>query len=95
MGRKRIYTPEEAKARKAQAANERNKLKAQLNLKLWPSDKARWQAYARSIGFAEKDGFIAMLSACVERCILEDGWTWEPTPEDMEQIKIDAENRRS
>lgn len=93
-GRPAIYTPEEAKQRKIDRANAHNRNKTSIDLKVWPSHKARWKAYAKHLGFGDRDAFAGMIGACVERCILEDGWTWEPTEEDKAQILKEAEQRK-
>lgn len=85
------YTPEEARARHIQQATKHAAMKTTINVRIWPMQKARLKAYADHMGL----DLATMLQACAERCIMADNWTWEPTPEDIELIKADAEARRA
>lgn len=92
MAIKPKYTQDEAKARhyaRNAAWNKENT--TTINIRILPIDKARYAAYAQCMGLP----LATMMRTCVERCIVDDNWTWEPTPEDIELIKADTEARRA
>lgn len=92
MVRKPIYSPDEAKARqyKRQSAWSREHMTT-INIRLLPIDKARYAAYAAHVGLP----LATMMRACVEQCIIDDNWTWEPqTPDELAIVQADADRRR-
>lgn len=92
MTKKSKYSPDEARARR----NERNiawnkENTTTINIRILPIDKARYAAYAEHMGLP----LATMMRACVEQCIINDGWTWEPrTPDELAIVQADADRRR-
>ena len=91
MPRKPTYTPEERKIRQAaQSAHWQQANTTTINVRTSLADKARYAAYADNLGLP----VASMLRACAERCMMADGWTWQPTAEELEQVQAEAEERR-
>lgn len=90
-GRKPIYTPEEAKQKQVDRIATWNKERSTtVNLRMVHMDKARYNAYAEAMQLP----VATMFRACVERCMQLDGWTWEPTAEELHELEQEAEERR-
>lgn len=75
--RKAIYTEAERKARKSAQNSEWNKENTVVvNMRMSPEDKAIFEQYANWKG----ERYLSrMFRNCVERCMREDGWTYDPT----------------